>query len=65
MTVDSLAPPARLELTTLRLGGVRSIQVSYGGIEYDSIVPKNRRDVNRNWEALRKIYFLYKIHASF
>ena len=27
-----LAPPARLELTTLRLGGVRSIQVSYGGI---------------------------------
>ncbi len=29
---DSLAPPARLELTTLRLGGVRSIQVSYGGI---------------------------------
>jgi len=39
--------------------------VSYGGIEYDSIVPKNRRDVNRNWEALRKIYFLYKIHASF
>ena len=30
--VDSLAPPARLELTTLRLGGVRSIQVSYGGM---------------------------------
>ena len=27
-----LAPPARLELTTLRLGGARSIQVSYGGI---------------------------------
>ena len=27
-----MAPPARLELTTLRLGGVRSIQVSYGGI---------------------------------
>ena len=27
-----LAPPARLELTTLRLGGVRSILVSYGGI---------------------------------
>ena len=27
-----LAPPARLELTTLRLGGVRSIQVSYGGM---------------------------------
>ena len=27
-----LAPPARLELTTLRLGGVRSIQVSYGGV---------------------------------
>ena len=26
-----LAPPARLELTTLRLGGVRSVQVSYGG----------------------------------
>ena len=29
-----LAPPARLELTTLRLGGARSIQVSYGGIGY-------------------------------
>ena len=29
---NSLAPPARLELTTLRLGGVRSIQVSYGGV---------------------------------
>ena len=28
----SLAPPARLELTTLRLGGARSILVSYGGI---------------------------------
>ena len=27
-----MAPPARLELTTLRLGGARSIQVSYGGI---------------------------------
>ena len=27
-----LAPPARLELTTLRLGGVRSIQVSYRGM---------------------------------
>ena len=27
-----LAPPARLELTTSRLGGARSIQVSYGGI---------------------------------
>ena len=27
-----MAPPARLELTTLRLGGVRSIQVSYGGM---------------------------------
>ena len=27
-----LAPPARLELTTLRLGGARSILVSYGGI---------------------------------
>ena len=27
-----LAPPARLELTTLRLGGARSIQVSYGGV---------------------------------
>lgn len=27
-----LAPPARLELTTLRLGGVRSVQVSYGGL---------------------------------
>ena len=27
-----LAPPARLELTTLRLGGARSIQVSYGGL---------------------------------
>ena len=27
-----LAPPARLELTTSRLGGVRSIQVSYGGM---------------------------------
>ena len=27
-----LAPPARLELTTLRLGGARSIPVSYGGI---------------------------------
>ena len=30
-----LAPPARLELTTLRLGGARSIQVSYGGIFQD------------------------------
>ena len=27
-----MAPPARLELTTLRLGGARSIQVSYGGV---------------------------------
>ena len=27
-----MAPPARLELTTLRLGGARSIQVSYGGM---------------------------------
>ena len=27
-----MAPPARLELTTLRLGGARSIQVSYGGL---------------------------------
>ena len=30
--VGLLAPPARLELTTLRLGGARSIQVSYGGL---------------------------------
>ena len=35
-----LAPPARLELTTLRLGGVRSIQVSYGGMEI--ILPKEK-----------------------
>ena len=41
-----LAPPARLELTTLRLGGARSIQVSYGGILIPLIVPKNLRDVN-------------------
>ena len=27
-----MAPPARLELTTSRLGVVRSIQVSYGGV---------------------------------
>ena len=27
-----MAPPARLELTTLRLGGARSIRVSYGGM---------------------------------
>ena len=32
MACSFLAPPARLELTTLRLGGVRSIQVSYGGM---------------------------------
>ena len=32
MGAGLLAPPARLELTTLRLGGVRSIQVSYGDI---------------------------------
>ncbi len=31
-TLSDLAPPARLELTTLRLGGARSILVSYGGI---------------------------------
>ena len=40
-----MAPPARLELTTLRLGGVRSIQVSYGGLCF-SIVPKKIRSVN-------------------
>ena len=34
-----MAPPARLELTTLRLGGVRSIQVSYGGI-FDIVLGK-------------------------
>ena len=34
-----MAPPARLELTTLRLGGARSIQVSYGGIfKYQTIL---------------------------
>lgn len=27
-----LAPPSRLELLASRLGGVRSIQLSYGGI---------------------------------
>ena len=32
MKSRGLAPSARLELTTLRLGGVRSILVSYGGI---------------------------------
>ena len=39
-----MAPPARLELTTLRLGGVRSIQVSYGGINEYKIrdVPNGR-----------------------
>ena len=42
-----MAPPARLELTTLRLGGVRSIQVSYGGV-CSSIVPKKRQSVNEN-----------------
>ena len=40
-----LAPPARLELTTLRLGGVRSIQVSYGGV-YLGILPQKSRCVN-------------------
>ena len=42
-----MAPPARLELTTLRLGGVRSIQVSYGGICI-SIVLKKTGTVNQN-----------------
>ena len=28
---DPMAPPARLELTTFRLGGGPSIQVRYGG----------------------------------
>ena len=42
-----MAPPARLELTTLRLGGVRSIQVSYGGV-CSSIVPKKNASVNEN-----------------
>ena len=40
-----MAPPARLELTTLRLGGVRSIQVSYGGV-CSNIVPKKTASVN-------------------
>ena len=34
-----LALPARLELTTLRLGGARSIQVSYGSRKYGIILP--------------------------
>ena len=42
-----LAPPARLELTTLRLGGIRSILVSYGGIGiclfYSKLVPMSRK----------------------
>ena len=37
-----LAPPARLELTTLRLGGARSIQVSYGGIDTADCTEKNK-----------------------
>ena len=37
-----LAPPARLELTTLRLGGVRSIQVSYGGMSMKLAEGNNR-----------------------
>ena len=41
-----LAPPARLELTTLRLGGARSIQVSYGGIYNYDIVPNYQGIVN-------------------
>ena len=50
-----VAPPARLELTTLRLGGVRSIQVSYGGI--CSIVPFIGEYVNeskKNFNAAGK-----------
>ena len=32
---STLAPPARFERTTFRLGGERSILVSYGGILYE------------------------------
>ena len=32
MGISELAPPARLELTTFRLGGGPSILVRYGGI---------------------------------
>ena len=57
-----MAPPARLELTTLRLGGVRSIQVSYGGIwklfSTAGIVPVKFHGVNQkcaNSQAARNI----------
>ena len=47
-----MAPPARLELTTLRLGGVRSILVSYGGMVF--ILAKNPINVNQ----IRHIFLL-------
>ena len=41
-----VALPARLELTTLRLGGARSIQVSYGSIP--CILPNGEPNVKKN-----------------
>ena len=53
-----MAPPARLELTTLRLGGARSIQVSYGGLLL-LILPKKPIAV----KAAVKIRFLHLLKA--
>ena len=53
-----LALPIGFEPTTCRLGGDRSILLSYGSIEYDSIVSKILDDVNRNQPVGAKIKFL-------
>ena len=47
LALSGLAPPARLELTTLRLGGVRSIQESYRGIN-GVILSYKARDVKKD-----------------
>ena len=56
-----LAPPARLELTTLRLGGVRSVQVSYGGLcKYYSIFRLSRKRTNCRLGGGRSILLSYR-----
>ena len=60
LTAVALAPPARLELTTFRLGGGPSIPVRYGGLynKY-SIFRLNRIRTNCRLGGARSIQLSY------